>query len=127
MKKAQIKQSDLHNRLNKTHVDTVKRLEDQDDELKQKKADLVEKNSLIKSLEEEVKEYKVIVQEYKGKLNQIEDHHRRNMEDTEIPEKKRKTAIRRESSTSTEQSSTREGRSSSRENKEKTKPLQTGG
>ena len=78
------------NRLNTINEDAVKRLEDQEDEMEQKGADLVEKNSLVKTLEQEVEEYKVIVQEYKEKLKQIEDHHRKNMEETKIPEKKRK-------------------------------------
>ena len=49
LKKTQVKQTDLITRLNKIHGDTVKRLEDQEDEMEQKGADLVEKNSLVKT------------------------------------------------------------------------------
>ena len=61
LKKTQVKQTDLITRLNKIHGDTVKRLEDHEDEMEQKGADLVLKNSLVKTLEQEVEEYKVIV------------------------------------------------------------------
>ena len=81
LKKTQVKQTDLINRLNKIHGDTVKRLEDQEDEMEQKGAYQVEKNSLVKTLEQEVEEYKVIVREYKEKLKQVGDHHRINMEE----------------------------------------------
>ena len=76
MKVSQEKESELIARQNNINIDTMKRLENSQEELNQQ-------NTQVRKLEKKV-------EEYEKKIKQMGDSHKKELEDAKRPEKKRK-------------------------------------